>query len=118
MSNLTKRDLIIRISNETGLVHKRVQRVIDQTLHHIASSLAHGQAIELRNFGRFEVKLRKVRIVRNRQCAVRDVPIPYRAVVKFKAGKVMKSSVLTTLRDHSAASQMQRNRCAPCPGTE
>jgi nucleoid DNA-binding protein len=50
--------------------------------------------VELRNFGVFEVKLRKARVGRNPNRPEHDVPIPPRAVVKFKAGKEMKAQVM------------------------
>jgi nucleoid DNA-binding protein len=56
MGNLTKRDLVVRISNETGMVQQDVLNVIQKMLDS-------------------------------------DVPIPPRAVVKFKAGKEMKARV-------------------------
>jgi nucleoid DNA-binding protein len=48
----------------------------------------------LRNFGVFEVKIRKARVGRNPNAPETDVPIPQRAVVKFKAGKEMREAVL------------------------
>ena len=65
-----------------------------RTLDHLTESLALGQAVELRNFGVFEVKLRKARVGRNPNRPEHDVPIPPRAVVKFKAGKEMKAKVM------------------------
>ncbi len=56
--------------------------------------MAKGETIELRNFGVFEVKVRKARIGRNPNSPERDVPIPSRAVVKFKPGKEMREAVL------------------------
>jgi nucleoid DNA-binding protein len=50
--------------------------------------------VELRNFGVFEVKVRKARIGRNPNQPETDVPIPRRAVVKFKPGKEMREAVL------------------------
>ncbi len=94
MSNLTKRDLVIRISNETGMVQQDVLDVIQKTLDYLTESLAKGQSVELRNFGVFEVKLRKARVGRNPNKPEKDVPIPPRAVVKFKAGKEMKAKVM------------------------
>lgn len=91
---LTKRDLVVRISNETGLVQQQVLDVIQKTLDYIADSLAHGDKVELRNFGVFEVKVRKARVGRNPNAPETDVPIPERAVVKFKAGKEMRADVL------------------------
>ncbi len=91
---LTKRDIVIRISEETGLIQTQVFDVVQKTLDHIAESLAKGDKVELRNFGVFEVKIRKARVGRNPNKPETDVPIPARAMVKFKAGKEMRAEVL------------------------
>ena len=91
---MTKRDLVIRISNETGLGQQQVLEVVQKTLDYIAESLSKGRTVELRNFGVFEVKVRKARVGRNPNAPATDVPIPQRAVVKFKAGKEMRLNVL------------------------
>jgi nucleoid DNA-binding protein len=91
---MTKRDLVVKISDETGIVQQHVLEVIQKTLDHISAALARGETVELRNFGVFEVKLRKARIGRNPNAPARDVRIPPRAVVKFKAGKDMRDDVL------------------------
>ena len=91
---MTKRDLVIRISNETGLVQQQVLDVIQKTLDYISAALAQGKKVELRNFGVFEVKVRKARVGRNPNAPETDVPIPQRAVVKFKPGKEMRETVI------------------------
>lgn len=91
---MTKRDLVLRISSETGIVQQQVLDVVQRTLDHITDALAHGKTVELRNFGVFEVKIRKARIGRNPNAPATDVPIPPRAIVKFKAGKEMRESVI------------------------
>ena len=91
---MTKRDLVIRISNETTLVQQQVLDVVQKTLDYIAEALARGEKIELRNFGVFEVKVRKARVGRNPNAPETDVPIPQRAVVKFKPGKEMRETVI------------------------
>lgn len=91
---LTKRDLVIRISNETGLIQQEVLDVVQKTLDYIAESLAKGDKVELRNFGVFEVKVRRARIGRNPNAPETDVPIPERSVVKFKPGKEMRAEVI------------------------
>src|SRR5215208_4708356 len=91
---LTKRDLVIRISNETGLVQQQVLDVFQKTLDSIAEALAKHDKVELRNFGVFEVKVRKARVGQNPNAPETDVPIPERAVVKFKPGKEMRADVL------------------------
>ncbi len=94
MANLTKRDLVIRISKETGLVQQDVFNVIQKTLDYITDALAEGQDVELRNFGVFEVRLTKSRVGRNPNKPKHDVVIPARATVKFKSGKIMRQRVL------------------------
>src|SRR3974377_2193220 len=98
---LTKRDLVTRISNETGLVQQQVLDVVQKTLDYIAEALAKGDKVELRNFGVFEVKVRKARIGRNPNAPETDVPIPERSVVKFKAGKEMRAEVLKLMPDRA-----------------
>jgi|GEM_PF-58789 len=92
--HVTKRDLVVRISNETGLVQQQVLDVVQKTLDYISDAVARGETVELRNFGVFEVKLRKARVGRNPNAPQTDVPIPPRAVVKFKPGKEMREAVM------------------------
>ncbi len=91
---LTKRDLVIRISDENGLGQQQVFDVVQKTLDYITEALAKGDKVELRNFGVFEVKVRKARVGRNPNKPETDVPIPARSMVKFKAGKEMRAEVL------------------------
>ncbi len=100
---MTKRDLVIRISNETNLVQQQVLDVVQKTLDYIAEALAQGKKVELRNFGVFEVKVRKARVGRNPNAPETDVPIPQRAVVKFKPGKEMREQVLRLTPEQVAA---------------
>ncbi len=91
---LTKRDLVVRISEETGLIQTQVFDVVQKTLDYIAEALSKGDKVELRNFGVFDVKIRKARVGRNPNRPRSDVMIPPRAMVKFRAGKEMRAEVL------------------------
>ena len=91
---LTKRDLIERISEETGLTQAQVFDVVQKTLDYITETLAKGDKVEFREFGVFEVKNRKARVGRNPNQPEIEVPIPARSMVKFKMGKVMRAEVL------------------------
>ena len=90
---MTKRDLVVRISEETGLIQQDVYQVIQKTLDYIVEALNKGETIEFRNFGVFEVKTRKQRIGRNPNKPETEVVIPERAVVKFKSGKILKQKI-------------------------
>jgi len=91
--NLTKRDIVLDIYEKTGFPQKEVRETVQLTLDAIASALAQGRNVELRNFGVFEVQVRKSRIGRNPNKPEHDVVIPTRAVIKFKAGKELKAEL-------------------------
>ena len=91
---MTKRDLVVRISEETGLTQTQVFDVVQKTLDYITEALAKGGRVEIREFGVFEVKTRKARVGRNPNKPEIDVPIPARSMVKFKMGKEMRAAVL------------------------
>ena len=90
---LTKRDLVLRICEDTGLVQQHVFDIVQRTFDHIVKALAKGEKVELRNFGIFEIRVRKARMGRNPSAPGTEVPIPERSVVKFKAGREMKLGV-------------------------
>lgn len=94
MPNLTKNNLVKKISEQTGLTQQEVFSVVQLTLEGITEGLATGKNVELRNFGVFEVRLTKQRIGRNPKRPQETVEIPPRAIVKFTAGKIMRQRVL------------------------
>ena len=100
---MTKRDLVVRISNDTALIQQDVMTVVQKTLDYITEAMIKGETVELRNFGVFEVKLRKPRIGRNPNDPDKDVAIPARTVVKFKPGKEMREQVLSLTLKLNAA---------------
>ena len=90
---MTKRDLIVRIADETGLIQQDVQAVLQKSLDYIIDALAEDEAVEFRNFGVFEIRTRKERIGRNPNQPDHVVTIPERKVVKFKPGKIMRKRI-------------------------
>lgn len=91
---MTKRDLVVRISDDTGLKQQDVMTALQRALEVIIEVLGKGEKVELRNFGVFEVKKRKARVGRNPNTPHVDLPIPPRFVVRFKPGKEMRELVL------------------------
>ena len=90
---MTKRDLVVRIAAETGIIQHSVATVLQKTLDYIVEALQKGETIEFRNFGVFEIQERKPRIGRNPNKPEQVVTIPRRKVVKFKPGRIMRSSI-------------------------
>lgn len=92
-NNLTKRDIVLDIYEKTNFAQREVRETVQLTLDAIANALSQGRNVELRNFGVFEVQVRKSRIGRNPNKPETDVVIPTRAVVKFKSGKELKAKL-------------------------
>jgi nucleoid DNA-binding protein len=98
--NLTKRDIVLAVhskleesANDENISQKAVRDLVQHTLDTVAIALSGGQTVELRNFGVFEVLVRKQRVGRNPNQPETDVVIPRRAVIKFKPGKELKAAI-------------------------
>lgn len=96
--NLTKKNIVQTIHEQIHETHKniaqnQIQEIVQLTMETIAEALKQGRNVELRNFGVFEVQLRKSRVGRNPNRPEKDVIIPAHAVIKFKAGKSLKEKM-------------------------
>jgi len=89
---MTKKDIILKVSDETNLKQIDVKRVVQKTFDCIVEALVRGERIELRNFGVFKIKQRKSRTGRNPRTG-QVVPVPPRKVVVFRSGLEMKKKV-------------------------
>ncbi len=89
---VTKKDIVMKIAEETGIKQIHVKRIVQETFDKIIEALNDGKTIELRNFGVFKVRVRKGRMGRNPRTGD-QVTIPDKKVVSFKAGLIMKAKV-------------------------
>src|SRR3989475_12486311 len=113
MAKLTKRDIVVAISNQTGMVQHEVFNVVQRTLDKNTDSLANNIPVELRNFGDVQPRLTKARVGRNPNQPGSSFVIPPRATVKFKAGKSMRQRVAKLSRQLKEAAERQKNASAP-----
>ncbi|MDP7051394.1 MAG: HU family DNA-binding protein [Verrucomicrobiota bacterium] len=92
---MTKRDIVIDVSRNADikLNQQEIMIVIQASLDSITRALARSETVELRNFGVFDVVTRKPRMGRNPRNPGVDVPIPAKAIVKFRPGKDMREKV-------------------------
>ena len=90
--SMTKKEIAIRIADETGIKQIITKKVIQKTLDAMIDILSKGETIELRNFGVFKVKSRKARTARNPRTG-ESVPVPPKRAVIFKPGLIMKQKV-------------------------
>lgn len=90
--NVTKKDIVMKVSNDTNVAQIDVKKVVQRTLDVVVESLERGETVELRNFGVFKVKSRRGRIGRNPRTG-QEVQVPEKKVVVFKPGLILKSKV-------------------------
>lgn len=90
MATTTKKELIDRIAEETGLRRSEVKRVVQSFLDLVIEELGRGNRLEFRDFGVFETKRRAPRTAQNPKTLQR-VDVPAKQTVKFKIGRLMKA---------------------------
>jgi len=65
MANVTKKEIVEKIAQNTGITQVDVKLVIESFLQAISDSLKEQRNIELRGFGRYKTRKRKARLARN-----------------------------------------------------
>jgi|GEM_PF-292776 len=93
MATITKKKLIQNISQNRGMHPNDVRSVIQAFLDAMTDTLSHGDRLEFRDFGVFEVVQRKQKIGRNPKNAAVPILIPARKAVKFTPGKKMRKLI-------------------------
>ncbi|HED53383.1 MAG TPA: integration host factor subunit beta [Phycisphaerales bacterium] len=86
---VTKKELIDRVTSITGDKRVVVQRAVQTFLNEIINDLGEGNRLEFRDFGVFEVHVRKARIAQNPK-TLEPVEVPAKGAVKFKPGRLMR----------------------------
>lgn len=89
---MTKKDIVLRITDQTGIKQVDVKKIVQKTFDVVIESLIRNEKVELRNFGVFKIKERKARFGRNPRTG-ESVPVPPRKVVIFKPGLEMKQRI-------------------------
>src|SRR5438105_14930122 len=89
---VTKKEIVKQIADRIGETQLKTKEIVQQTFDAIIDTLIEQRRIELRNFGVFEVKVRKARKARNPRTGEK-VDVPPKCVVTFKPGKEMEERV-------------------------
>lgn len=92
METITKRELVQRIAEKTGVQQVSAKEVIQSFLDEIITELAKGNRLEFRDFGVFEPKSKAERVARNPRTGEK-VQVPEKTTVKFKVGRLMKKRI-------------------------
>lgn len=90
---MTKAQLIEKVSEKVSHLTKRqTELIVNSVFNHIKQSLANGDKIEIRGFGSFRLRNRRMREGRNPKTGT-TVHVPAKRVPFFKAGKELKEIV-------------------------
>jgi len=92
MRTITKKELVNRIAEQTGVTKVVAKEVIQAFLDMIIGELADGNRLEFREFGVFETKERAARRAQNPR-TLEKVQVPAKRIVKFKVGRMMRKKV-------------------------
>ena len=89
---MNKQDLIATIAQDTGATKSSAAATVESLLEGITRALKKGDAITFVGFGTFKTTQRRARVARNPRTGD-AIKIPKRRVVRFTAGKALKSAV-------------------------
>jgi DNA-binding protein HU-beta len=89
---MNKQDLINKIAKDVGVTKANASAAVDSLIDGITRSLKKGESITFVGFGTFKTSQRKARTARNPQTGA-SISIPKRRVVRFTAGKALKTAV-------------------------
>jgi DNA-binding protein HU-beta len=90
--DMNKQDLINKIAKDVGVSKANASAAVESLIDGITKSLKKGQPITFVGFGTFKTSQRKARTARNPQTG-EPIAIPKRRVVRFTAGKALKTAV-------------------------
>ena len=95
----TKKELVEQVSVRLDMKKEDVFPIIDQTFVTMRESLIHGDRIEIRGFGVFEVKDTKARTSARNPRTSALVYVPPGKKTRFKPGKLLKEALRKPLDD-------------------
>jgi len=90
--SMTKAELVDHVAATVQLSKSQTEAVLTQCLQAIIDALQAGESVELRGFGRFQLRHRAARAGRNPRTG-ETIPIPAKAVPTFTAGKAFQERV-------------------------
>jgi integration host factor subunit beta len=96
MKTITKKDLVDRIAEQSGVKRVIVKRIVQRFLDEIIDELGQGNRLEFRDFGVFEIRARAARVAQNPK-TMEKVRVPSKRSVKFKVGRLMKERLIGAL---------------------
>ena len=89
---MTKLELIMTVSELTGLTKKQSEKAVNMVFENIQTALSKGDKVQIVGFGTFDVRIRPAHQGRNPKTGeviqISQTKLPY-----FKAGKTLKEAI-------------------------
>jgi DNA-binding protein HU-beta len=89
---MNRQELIAKIAKDTGVSKTSASAAVESFIEGVTKALKKGDSITFVGFGTFKTSVRKARTARNPQTGA-AIKIPKRRVVRFSAGKALKTAV-------------------------
>jgi integration host factor subunit beta len=115
MNTVTKKEIIDRLTESSGLRRPVVRDLVEAALQGIFNDLAAGRRLELRDFGVLEIRRRAGRTAQNPKTLERVV-VPPRRTVKFKPGRLLRDALLKLDLAELAAPKNEATHEPKAPG--
>jgi integration host factor subunit beta len=116
MATVTKKQLAEGIADAMKVKRSVVKDIVQHFLDAMVDELAQGNRLEFRDFGVFEVRIRKPRMAQNPR-TLKRVPVPVKCTVKFKVGRLLKGRVQEAAEGTAAETEQQVQAAADAPPT-
>ncbi len=105
MATTTKKDLALKISQETGCKKNLASKMVDVVFEAMRESLIDGRRIEIRGFGVFQVKETRPKLAARNPRTGQIIYVPARRKTHFRPGKLLKEELHKPIDDQPAPPQ-------------
>src|SRR5439155_16807766 len=113
---VTKKEIVRQIADRIEETQLKTKEIVQLTFDAIVDTLIAVRRIELRNFGVFEVKLRKARKARNPRTS-EPVVVKPKFVVTFKPGKEMEDRVRDLIPTAQELADLEKKKTPAAAGS-
>lgn len=93
MATTTKKELALKVSQETGCKKNLASRMVDTVFEAMRTSLIEGNRIEIRGFGVFQVKKTRPKPAARNPRTGQIIYVPARRKTHFRPGKLLKEEL-------------------------
>ena len=93
MPTITKKDLALLVSRSTGCKKNLAAKMVDSLFVAMRDSLIHGNRIEIRGFGVFQVKDTRPKPAARNPRTGEIIYVPARRKTHFKPGRLLKEAL-------------------------